>query len=75
MIQYTKQSARCICEVHRDTHPEHAKHLIAHRGDFRCTHWDWVTDRSYVSSVESRRKRLEQKRRSSRPRVIAGMLG
>lgn len=75
MIQYTKQSARCVCEVHRDTHPEHAKHLIAHRGDFRCTHWDWVTDPDYVSSVECRRKRIEQRRRSSRPRVIAGMLG
>ena len=75
MIQYTKQSARCICEVHRDTHPEHAKHLIAHRGDFRCTHWDWVTDPDYVSSVESRRRRLEQKRRSSRPRIVAGLLG
>lgn len=75
MIQYTKQSARCVCEVHRDTHPEHAKHLIAHRGDFRCTHWDWITDDAYRIEVERRRQRIDQRRRSSRPRVIAPMLG
>jgi hypothetical protein len=75
MIQYTRQSARCVCEVHRDTHPEHAKHLVAHRGDFRCNHWDWVTDPDYVSSVERRRTRIDQRRRSSRPRVITGMIG
>jgi hypothetical protein len=75
MNQYTRQSPRCVCEVHRDTHPEHAKHLVAHRGDFRCPHWDWVTDEGFRTQVEGRRRRIEQKRRSSRPRIIAPMIG
>jgi hypothetical protein len=75
MIQYTRQSARCVCELHRDTHPEHAKHLIAHRGNFRCTHWDWVTDEGYRTQVEQRRHRIELKRRSSRVRIISPIIG
>jgi hypothetical protein len=54
MIRYTQQAKRCICEQHSDTHPEHAKHLIAHRGDFRCPHWDWATDERYRAELEEK---------------------
>lgn len=71
MIRYTQQAKRCICEQHSDTHPEHAKHLIAHRGDFRCPHWDWATDERYRVELQEKQHRREKKRRSSRPRVVA----
>lgn len=70
MIRYTSQQKRCVCESHANTHPEHAKHLIPHRGDFRCPHWDWATDERYGAELQEKQKRREQKRRSSRPRIV-----
>lgn len=75
MNRYTYQAPRCVCDVHRDPHKEHAKHFVAHRGHSKCAHWNVWDDVRFLTVRERERERLErrreQKRRSLRPtRVI-----